>query len=108
MRWLAGLSACIWLVMGAGPAAAQSFPERPVRIIVPFAAGGLADITFRLVGEKLGPLLGKGVVIENIPGAGGIAAANAAPPDPITARSNLDGILIPPWTSWNIPLIHSS
>jgi hypothetical protein len=37
-----------------------------------------------------------------------IAAANAAPPDPITARSNLDGILIPPWTSWNIPLIHSS
>ena len=63
---------------GTGSVAAQGFPERPVRIIVPFAAGGLADITFRLVGEKLGPLLGKGVVIENIPGAGGIAAANAA------------------------------
>jgi tripartite-type tricarboxylate transporter receptor subunit TctC len=49
-----------------------------VHIVVPFAAGGLADITFRIVGEKLSPLLGKGVVIENVPGAGGIAAANTA------------------------------
>ena len=66
-------------------AQAPAFPDRPVKLVVPFAAGGLADITFRLVGEKLTPLLGKQVVIENIPGAGGIAAAAAV------QRSKPDG-----------------
>lgn len=55
---------------------AASFPERPIRIIVAFAAGGLADITFRLVADKLSELVGKQVLVENQPGAGGIAAAN--------------------------------
>ena len=71
---------CTLLALGcAGGAIAQgvAFPDRPVRMVVPFAAGGLADITFRLVGEKLSTLLGKQVLIENIPGAGGIAAAQA-------------------------------
>src|SRR5262249_56708811 len=54
------------------------YPERPVRIIVPFGPGGVADITTRLVGEKLGAKLGQRFVIENVPGAGGIAAARAA------------------------------
>ena len=57
--------------------AQAAFPERPVKLVVPFAPGGLADITFRLVGEKLSVLLGKQVVIENIPGAGGFAAASS-------------------------------
>lgn len=56
----------------ASPAA---FPERPIRIVVAFAAGGLADITFRLVADKLTDLVGKQVLVENQPGAGGIAAA---------------------------------
>jgi tripartite-type tricarboxylate transporter receptor subunit TctC len=73
------LGALLFVVCGASGAFAQGagFPDRPVRMVVPFAAGGLADITFRLVGEKLSVLLGKQVVIENIPGAGGIAAAQA-------------------------------
>lgn len=58
-------------------AQAAGFPDRPVKIVVPFGAGGLADVTFRIVAEKLSGLLGKQVVIENMPGAGGIAAGNA-------------------------------
>ena len=55
-----------------------TFPERPVRIIIPFGPGGLADITMRTLGERLTPLLGQQVVIENMPGAGGVTAALAA------------------------------
>jgi putative tricarboxylic transport membrane protein len=59
------------------PAAAQTYPTRPIRVILPFAAGGVADITARVVSEKLGDKLGQRLVIENMPGAGGIAAARA-------------------------------
>lgn len=63
--------------MTALSCAQTTFPDRAVKLVVPFAAGGLADITFRLVGEKLSGLLNKPVLIENIPGAGGFAAASA-------------------------------
>jgi tripartite-type tricarboxylate transporter receptor subunit TctC len=66
------------------PAAAQKYPDRPVKIVLPFGPGGVADVTSRLVAEKLGEKLGQRFVIENMPGAGGISAANAvigAPPD---------------------------
>ncbi|NOJ40941.1 tripartite tricarboxylate transporter substrate binding protein [Bradyrhizobium sp. WSM 1791] len=56
---------------------AQSYPNRPVRLILPFGAGGVADVTARLVTEKLGEKLGQRFVIENMPGAGGINAARA-------------------------------
>ena len=71
----------LFLGLLAGAAAsAQTWPTGPVKIIVPFGAGGLADVTFRIVAEKLSGLLGKQVVIENMPGAGGIAAGNLGPP----------------------------
>ena len=76
------LAGCLGLaaIMGAAlPAAAQSnYPSRPVRVILPFGAGGVADITARVVSERLGDKLGQRFIIENMPGAGGIAAARAA------------------------------
>ena len=56
---------------------AQNYPNRPVRIIVPFAAGGVADITARLIAEKLGDKLGERFIVDNQPGAGGISAARS-------------------------------
>ena len=65
--------------IGAGPVRAQAkYPNRPVRVILPFGAGGVADVTARLVAEALGEKLGQRFVIENNPGAGGITAARAA------------------------------
>ena len=63
----------------ARPASAQAnWPERPVKIIVPFGPGGLADVTSRVVCEKLGQKLGQQFLVDNKPGAGGATAAVAA------------------------------
>jgi tripartite-type tricarboxylate transporter receptor subunit TctC len=56
---------------------AQAYPTRPVRVILPFAAGGIADITTRLIAEKLGDKLGQRIIVDNQPGAGGISAARS-------------------------------
>jgi tripartite-type tricarboxylate transporter receptor subunit TctC len=58
--------------------AQAKYPDRPVRVILPFGAGGVADVTSRLVAQAMGEKLGQNFVIENMPGAGGIAAARAA------------------------------
>ena len=62
-----------------------SFPSRPIKIIVPNAAGGAADITARTLAQKLSESLGQQVIIENKPTAGGIAAAEQV------AKSDPDG-----------------
>ena len=75
------LNAAAALSLGASlplPAFAQAYPSKPVRILVPFGAGGIADITVRIVAERLGDKLGQRFVIENQPSAGGINAARAA------------------------------
>lgn len=67
------------------PTWAQGFPSRPVKTIVPFAAGGGPDLLARKTGTKLAEVLGQSVVVENIVGAGGILAAQSA------ARAPADG-----------------
>jgi tripartite-type tricarboxylate transporter receptor subunit TctC len=65
--------------LASPPLRAQAkYPDRPVRVILPFGAGGVADVTSRLVAQAMGEKLGQNFVIENMPGAGGIAAARAA------------------------------
>lgn len=61
----------------AAPALAQTFPSKAIRIVVPFGAGGVADLTVRTVAAKMTEGLGQTVVIENKPGAGGVVAGDA-------------------------------
>jgi tripartite-type tricarboxylate transporter receptor subunit TctC len=95
MKWLALL-----MSVGAmlGPASAQSsYPDRPIRIVIGFGPGGLADITMRLLGQKLTERTGQQVTLENRPGAGGVVAVSAvtsAPPDGYTLFVLSSGIAI--------------
>jgi tripartite-type tricarboxylate transporter receptor subunit TctC len=77
-----GLAAML-LALGISAAFAQEYPVRPVRIIVPFAAGGPADIYARFIGQRLQEVFRQPVVVDNRPGAGAIigtdAVAKAAP-----------------------------
>lgn len=90
-RLCAGLSIALAIaaVTGSlGVVNAQSkYPDKPVRIILPFGPGGVADVTMRLVAQKLTERLGQNFIIDNRPGAGGIIAAKATlsyPPDGYT------------------------
>lgn len=65
--------------MFAGAVSAQPYPNRPIRFVVPYAAGGLPDVVARAVSIRLGEALGQSVVVDNRPGANGaVAAANIA------------------------------
>ena len=85
---LAAVAVFCALPAGTGQSQAQTkYPERPVRIIVPYGAGGVADVTTRLVAQKVSEAMGQTFVIENRPGAGGIVGAKAvlaSPPDGYT------------------------
>lgn len=70
-RLLAGAAAAAILLTGAGSASAQSFPDRPVTVIVPFSAGGPTDALIRTLGERMRESLGQSVLVENVTGAAG-------------------------------------
>jgi tripartite-type tricarboxylate transporter receptor subunit TctC len=81
MKRLAAAAFCL----AASVAAAQPFPARPVKIIVPFAPGGNLDVTARLLGEHMAKTMGQPFVIENRPGAGGALGSE------VVAKSAPDG-----------------
>jgi tripartite-type tricarboxylate transporter receptor subunit TctC len=92
----------------ARPALGQGFPDRPVRLFIPFVAGGPADLLGRLFAEALGARLGQPVVTENRPGAGGVtaleAASRAAPDGHTLVLPSTGGIAIAPSMPARMPL----
>ncbi len=80
-------AASVAALSALSPASAQTYPDRPIRIIVPFPAGGSIDLGPRVIGQRLGEILGQSIVIENRPGASGkigVIAARDAEPDGYT------------------------
>jgi tripartite-type tricarboxylate transporter receptor subunit TctC len=91
--------AALVTLLAAVPAGAQGYPDRPVKIVLPFGAGGVADASSRIIADKLGERLGQRFLIENMPGAGGISAAKAvlaAPADGYTLGLVTNGTAITP------------
>ena len=89
--FLIAASAQLFL-MAAGPAGAQQFPDKPIRLIVPFGPAGSADVVARLISEKLGQALGTSVLVENKPGADGTVGMQyvaTAKPDGYTLLLNV-------------------
>ena len=73
------------LLLSGSLAAAQTFPTKPVTVIVPFAVGGTVDAVTRLIAQELNPVLGKPAVVENRTGGGGVVGWGAG------ARATPDG-----------------
>jgi tripartite-type tricarboxylate transporter receptor subunit TctC len=82
---LRALLALLTAVAAAAPSAAQTFPSKPIRFVVPYAAGGATDLIARTIGEKLSASLGQPVVVDNRPGAATILGAQ------LVAKSEADG-----------------
>lgn len=89
------LCACLSLLCAT--AAAQSYPNKPIRIVVPFAPGGATDVPARLIAPRLTEALGQPVVVENRPGAGGVIGLDyvaKSPPDGYTFVMASNGELV--------------
>src|SRR6187401_3610960 len=84
LRWF-GVATALLLCVGMQPAKAQNYPNKPIRIVVGFAPGGVADVSARLISTKLGPELGVPITVENRPGAAGHVGAG------VVAKSDPDG-----------------
>ena len=87
--------------MTIGPAAAQNYPSRPIQLIVPYAVGGPTDVAARVMAQRLGERLGQTVVVQSMPGAGGVIGTdfvNRAKPDGYTVLFAVNSMAIFPFT----------
>jgi tripartite-type tricarboxylate transporter receptor subunit TctC len=94
------------MMLLVGESSAESYPSRPVRLIVPFAAGGPTDVIARIVAQKLSEEWGQQVYTENIPGAGGntgVTMAARAPADGYTVLVVSTGFIVNPSMYTKIP-----
>ncbi|HVL08555.1 MAG TPA: tripartite tricarboxylate transporter substrate binding protein [Burkholderiaceae bacterium] len=102
-RWLAAGLAC----MLAAPVFAQSFPNKPIRLVVPFAAGGPADVLGRVVSESMGRTLGQSILVDNKAGAAGTigvdSVAKSAPDGYTMALVPVGNIAVNPSLMPNLP-----
>ena len=92
--------------LASGAAVGQSWPSKPIRAFIPFAAGSATDIVPRAVFEALGAELGQSIIVENRGGAGGtlgIGAVVRADPDGYTILANSSAHTIAPWIVPNFP-----
>jgi tripartite-type tricarboxylate transporter receptor subunit TctC len=98
-RWLACLVALVLVLAPGGASADPTYPNRPIRLIVPFPPGGSTDVIARILSPRLSDILGQSIVVENKSGAGGVIgfdAAAKAPKDGYTLGMILSGIVITP------------
>jgi tripartite-type tricarboxylate transporter receptor subunit TctC len=106
-RYLEGAVVLAALLLGALPAAAQTYPSRPIRMVVPIAPGSVTDVAARLMGQELTDRLGQPVIVENRPGAnmviGGAECAKAAPDGYTLCVVSPDTMSFNPFTIPNLP-----
>ncbi len=105
VRRYAMLAAAV-LALAPLSGALAAWPEKPIKFVLPFGAGGVADVTARIIADKLGQKLNQRVVVENMPGPGGIAAARAvitSPPDGYTMAWVTNAAAISVATFQNLP-----
>ncbi|HEX2354117.1 MAG: Bug family tripartite tricarboxylate transporter substrate binding protein [Hyphomicrobiales bacterium] len=106
LRALIFMAALLCAAIGSGQSSAQTYPARPVRLIVPFGAGGPTDVIARLVAQKLSERWGQQVYTENLPGAGGntgVATVARAPADGYTILVVSTGFMVNPSMYAKVP-----
>jgi tripartite-type tricarboxylate transporter receptor subunit TctC len=107
---LAGLSVAVSAAT-LSPAWAQTYPSRPITMIIPFAAGGPTDVLGRMVGQRMGEVLGQQIIIENVGGAGGMTGGlrvAQAPADGYTIELGTVGTHAQNQTLYKRPLYNAS
>ena len=97
LKLLVGVGAATLAATGMAQPADASYPKQPIKIVVPFPAGGTSDVLARIVGQKLSEAWGQQVLVDNRPGANGNIGAD------LVAKSKADGYTLVLMDMGNLP-----